>query len=193
MKNQNKIFGGILLVAIVLMGLYFNQKSLPQQTEAFATITLIYSDGTEYTFPRTTTYTMSFINPNTNLQVVGVRAEMYVTATYVGQLQSYRVQGSGQGQLFDGDTSVYLQELWTQPFDFSGSYLPSSQTIVVMSSTVSVSTLQSMYYGWIDGHFYRYDVWSPTGVTVTITFTNGATNALTVIPTRAQWRFYYRP
>lgn len=163
--SKTKIIIVTLIVVLSLASIHYI-NTIPQQTGAYQTVTLVYSDGTEETYSsldmkETPFQIMRIVDYTTRLNVVNLIFRIYITPTYTGQITSYRVTGTTRAELRSGTGSTFYKTLWGPTyFETSGptTGFVSGQQVLVSQSTISSATLQSWYTGWANGASYSYRI-----------------------------------
>jgi len=193
-KKNGQVTYAIVAILIVAIA-YFSFTTLSNEPQVISQIVEVaYSDGSveRYSGNELSNIPLLIAESPTGRILVNLTTRLYVTAVYSGVFSSYSITGSTYGNLYDGVNGAFIYRMWSSSTPLTGSYLPSGSSVLVASSTVTASQLQSFYTGWQVLKRYRYTVESPYGLTLTITFTNGPPQARTVTPASANYYFNYR-
>jgi len=183
----------LLTIGVLAAGYYYYNVSGEAVGTGFRAI-ILYADGTEETYEQPTgLMPHSIMDPNSGKQVISVRVELYVTPTFTGTVTSWNVAAGAGIKIFDDN---YNQVYASTPMDISmsGGSLSSGVAKVVSSSTITATTLESLYGGWSTANNYYYSMDLTTPLTMGITFSDGATASKTVSTTSGfYWEFTYMP
>ena len=163
----------------------------PKSTSAYLTGTITYSDGSTQPFD-SRSYTNSLtILTTSGATVSSINTNLNLIPVFTGTIQSYTLTGNLQILINNPDgTLKYQTTMSLQPLHPT---LVSGQSVIVASSTLSASVLESLpvYSPWVPGQTYKLTDYS-YGVTLTGTFTDGAAFNIMAPSAEITWYFVYR-
>jgi len=193
MSNTTKIIVVLSLAALLFFAYSTAQDSGTQGNDYGSSmqVTVTYTDGSQQVF-HSGNYPigMTIVDPSTGKTVSSIKVEVYVTPVYTGTIQSYSVSGTFRMKITDGTQAVYdtgsvnIQPISPLP------KLTSGAPVVITSSTVSASTIESLYGQWQHGKTYTMS-WAVESFTMSATFSDGKTQSRSAQPIGMSWSFRY--
>ena len=190
-------YATVILVIVVVVGalFYFGQGKISglgnggSTAQLYFAGTVTYSDGTTAPFDsRTAGHSLAFMQGGKSIQSVNTNA--YMNVIYTGSASSYILTGTFGMIIQDMATgsNVYSTTMAFQPT--STPTLVSNTPLLITSSTVSQSALQSLYSGWVSGRSYQL-VDSIANAGITITFADGGQASASSQPASCTLSFTY--
>ena len=189
-KQKKTIFGAVILIVIVAFAyLYVNTVSL-QQSMSYWQATIYYTDGTSRVYTPVTSQSMLIQDPTTGNTVSRISVELYAIPVFTGSVTAWTITAAGRSEIYN----TAQMQIWfsgTGQISASGGAIVSNTPVLVSSSTINSSFLDSTLSGQPNGNYY-YAMNLVQALTMTLTFQGGSQQSLTQPNTNNfQWTFSY--
>jgi hypothetical protein len=196
-NKAEQIIIGLVVTVILLCAVFAYIESprfFPPKTKLavdYATVTVTFSNGQTETldsrYPSLAPLTILV----SGAAISSINTNLYMTPTFTGTVSSYTVSATYGVSIQDmtTDAYVYTYDMAMSPVSPLPT-LSSGNSVIICSSTVSASALQSLYSAWVSGRTYTL-MDSANSPTMTITFTDGLTLSQTGTTATIKLTFEY--